>query len=164
MKEIWKDVPDTDGKYLISNYGNIKTYEGVPRKLNYINSGYLVCNLYVRGKYRSIIVSRVVAELFVPNPDPEIFVYVKHVDGDIHNNHYTNLVWTDTKKKQKTYLTKRCRTRIDTFENGEIICRMEYPSIREAARSLGVAISTLNNYCRHNKLILGKYKATKLGS
>ena len=38
---------------------------------------------------------RLVADLFVKNPRPDIFDKVDHIDGDRSNNHYTNLRWVD---------------------------------------------------------------------
>jgi hypothetical protein len=48
--------------------------------------------------YRTLLdrhVHRVVARAFVPNPRPDIFNMVDHIDCDRLNNHYTNLRWVD---------------------------------------------------------------------
>lgn len=41
-------------------------------------------------------VHRMVATLFVPNPDNKS--YVNHLDGDKSNNHYTNLEWVTARE------------------------------------------------------------------
>lgn len=38
---------------------------------------------------------RLVAMVFVPNPDPDKYKVVQHKDGNVFNNHCTNLEWTD---------------------------------------------------------------------
>lgn len=40
-------------------------------------------------------IHRLVAEAFVPNPDPEKFTEVNHLDTDKQNNSASNLEWTD---------------------------------------------------------------------
>jgi hypothetical protein len=42
-------------------------------------------------------VHRLVAEAFIPNPDPEHFTEINHKDENKANNHYTNLEWCDRK-------------------------------------------------------------------
>jgi hypothetical protein len=42
-------------------------------------------------------VHRLVAEAFIPNPDPEHFNEINHKDENKANNHYTNLEWCDRK-------------------------------------------------------------------
>lgn len=46
----------------------------------------------VRIQGKNFKVHRLVAEAFVPNPDN--LPHVLHIDGDRHNNHYTNLEWS----------------------------------------------------------------------
>lgn len=56
-----------------------------------------------------------VARLYVPG---EMFgVYVQHIDGDVTNNHHTNLVWTRGKQRNKKSSTRRYTYTIegDTF-------------------------------------------------
>ena len=60
---------------------------------------------------------RLVAELFVKNPRPDIFDKVDHIDGNRSNNHYTNLRWVDNqlncgnrKTAKNVYLFKRKTT------------------------------------------------------
>lgn len=53
--------------------------------------GYLGVFLRVDGKTLQRYVHRLVAEKYIPNPDnlPE----VNHIDGDVTNNHVSNLEW-----------------------------------------------------------------------
>lgn len=38
-------------------------------------------------------VHQAVAAMFVPNPKPDVYTVVNHIDGNKMNNHYTNLEW-----------------------------------------------------------------------
>ena len=101
MNEIWKPIECTDGKYEVSNTGKV-------RSLNYLghgktqelkpwnNGGYRRVNLHIAGKKTNLLLHRLVAEAFIPNPDnkPE----VNHKDGDKRNNAADNLEWSTRKE------------------------------------------------------------------
>lgn len=107
--ETWKDVKGFEGKYQISNYGNVRS---VPRKVKGTNGriqnrkgvfkksredkdGYLTVNFYTEKGNRPKKIHRLVAESFIPNKDHH--KEVNHIDGDKTNNHVSNLEWTDRK-------------------------------------------------------------------
>ena len=46
-------------------------------------------------------VHRIVAKAFVPNDDPLNKTHVDHIDGNKHNNHYTNLQWVTRSENMK---------------------------------------------------------------
>jgi hypothetical protein len=48
------------------------------------------------GKRRYLRVHRLVAKYYVPNPKPNEYNLVNHIDCDTMNNHYTNLEWCNT--------------------------------------------------------------------
>lgn len=98
-KEIWKDIPDCEGRYFISNYGRAKG----PKKIlkpSISNWGYERLRIKTNsGKKISPRVHRLVAQLFLPNPDnkPE----VNHIDGDKRNNKIENLEWVSAKENKE---------------------------------------------------------------
>ena len=55
------------------------------------NYGYERVCLCRNGKGRHFLVSRLVAEAFCPNPDPEKRWTVDHIDGNTRNNKAENL-------------------------------------------------------------------------
>lgn len=93
MVEQWKEFVYT---YEISNYGRVrnnKTGNILKPRIN--DNGYLQITLSLggRNKKHTFKIHRLVAQLFIPNPDnlPQI----NHIDGDKLNNRVDNLEWCD---------------------------------------------------------------------
>lgn len=106
MQEIWKDVIGYEGIYQVSNLGNVKslyrkvfyadgrTYTYKERILNWnimrkVNRCYV--HLYKNSERKAMLVHRLVAQAFIPNPDnlPE----VNHKSGITTENDISNLEW-----------------------------------------------------------------------
>lgn len=92
--EIWKDIPGYEGKYKISNFGNILTFfkRKWIRKATFITDiGYVYVSLEYKNKKRKCGVHRLVAELFVDG----FFdgAEVNHKDLNKTNNRWDNLEW-----------------------------------------------------------------------
>lgn len=93
--EIWKEIKGYEGIYWISNLGRVKTKFKIMRSIFKNNKGYYQINFYRDGSIKSKpYIHRLVAEAFVPNPDPEHFNVVNHIDEIRTNNNATNLEWT----------------------------------------------------------------------
>ena len=113
--EIWRDIEGYEGLYQVSNLGNVKSlkfgpknHPGVhsqPRTLRITKSstGYTHVQLYKEGKSSTILVHKLVAKAFVPNPlaKPE----VNHIDANRANNKVENLEWV-THKENLQYAVK----------------------------------------------------------
>lgn len=102
--EIWKPVPGFEESYYVSSFGRIKaierkrqgdkgirTLQEVIRKSVVINKYYSVYAKSPGKKNKQLRVHRIVAQVFVPNPDDK--PHVNHIDCNKFNNHYTNLEW-----------------------------------------------------------------------
>lgn len=101
LLEIWADVPEYEGRYQVSSWGNIRSLD------RYDDTGHFwrgrILNLNMR-KGRAYItlckcglpykcqVSRLVAQAFIPNPDnlPE----VNHLTGDPACNYVEDMEWS----------------------------------------------------------------------
>ncbi len=100
--EEWKEIPNTDYKYEVSNYGRIKSYcykchpNGKIVKSGNIK-GYKSVNLKMDGKKKTVLIHKLVAELFIPRKD-ETFDVVIHLDWNKFNNHVSNLQWCTRKE------------------------------------------------------------------
>lgn len=102
MEEIWKDIEGYVGKYQVSNYGrvislkdrwgNYRRKELKPIKIGGKNN-YLQVNLCKDGLLKKILIHRLVAEAFIPNPDN--LPIINHKDENPQNNRYDNLEWCD---------------------------------------------------------------------
>lgn len=106
--EIWKPIKETEGCYLVSSYGRVKS---VPRngtineeriiKQQLKKDNYYQVNMKIYGKSIWRRVNRLVAQAFIPNPDN--LPCVNHKDGNKHNNHVNNLEWCTMKENCEHY-------------------------------------------------------------
>lgn len=116
MKEIWKDVTlyDLNKFYKVSNLGRIKSKERIvhrkgdvyiklkPKILKFKrnNRGYNQIVLYGNNKKRyDLMLHRIVALAFIPNPDNK--PQVNHKDGNKDNNKVDNLEWATNSENGK---------------------------------------------------------------
>lgn len=110
MTEVWKDIKGFEGKYAVSNFGNVKRLEcykrcGVsgktllnerPMKLYKNHNGYYRVCLWGSGKHNMRFIHRLVAEAFLPKVDGK--TQVNHIDGNKGNNSVANLEWVTSKE------------------------------------------------------------------
>lgn len=109
MQEIWKDIPNFENIYQISNYGQVKALEKTvwtgkyfkhyPEKIlkpTVDKDGYLCITLHNAGKIKGYRIHRLVAEAFIPNPENK--PQVNHINGNKQKNTVTNLEWVSSKE------------------------------------------------------------------
>ena len=95
--EIWKDIVGFEGKYQISNLGNVRSLcfrnQKLVKNLTQItnNQGYKLVQLCERKRNMPFLVHRLVAMAFVDNPNN--YPIVNHKDENPLNNQADNLEW-----------------------------------------------------------------------
>jgi len=94
MKRQYKDTG-----YYVDTEGNVYGKRVNKLKPNVNRKGYLRVSFSTEIGQIHKVVHRLVAELFIPNPDnlPE----VNHIDGDKTNNRVENLEWVSTKDNKR---------------------------------------------------------------
>lgn len=85
----WKKYGDT--KYLVSNDGMVYSEHGDEILKPFMNDRYLCVDLFGYGIKKRVSVHRMVAIVFIPNPENK--EYVNHIDGNKANNRVENLEW-----------------------------------------------------------------------
>ena len=147
MIEVWKDIKDYEGKYQISNLGNVKSinynHTGKEKilKLKINRRGYQFITLYKDNKKYYPAVHRLVAETFILNPDK--LEQVNHIDGNKRNNSVSNLEWCtnleNMRHADRTGLSNH-RGTIKAVEqldlNGNVINKFE--ALADAGKFLGI--------------------------
>ena len=159
---MMKDIPNFEGLYAATEDGQIWSY----RKKKFLKSsgtGYQVITLNdATGKGKQYLLHRIIATVFLPNPDnlPE----VNHKDEDKTNNAVSNLEWCthsynmdygNTKQKQKEAMQ-----RINKKNRKPVYCvelNRTFSHRLEAFEELGVHPQSIFNCCKGNAKTAGGY-------
>lgn len=96
MSEIWKDIPNYENLYQVSNYGRVRSLHNRFKNKTYLkgcknSKGYLLVTLCKNHTQKAFNIHRLVAEAFIPNPNN--LPCVNHIDENKINNIFTNLEW-----------------------------------------------------------------------
>lgn len=139
MKE--EELKEYMGCYF-SPDGTVYGRRGQERKLSIGIDGYYKISLYKDMKLYTKSVHRVIAELFIPNPNG--YKMVSHIDGNKLNNRVDNLKWVSHNDKAYVFNTAKKVQKVDA--DGNIVCN--YLSIGAAARDEGVSTVVMSNWIK----------------
>ena len=156
--EIWFPVKGYEGLYEVSDQGRVRSIvqrrKWEPHVLKPANNGcgYLIVHLCKNSKGKLLLVHRLVAEAFCPNPCPDKFTEVNHRDENKENNASSNLEWCDRKHNINYSWSKQVQ-QLD--KQGNILAT--YPSIQEAERVTRVNHSYICKCCQGKLRTSGGY-------
>ena len=98
--------------YLVSSFGRIYSLHRhrllKPNMHQSKQSGglfYQRVEIHESGKTAQLLVHRIVAQVFIPNPDNKAEVH--HIDGNPLNNNINNLIWVSPLEHRKLHGGKR---------------------------------------------------------
>lgn len=158
MEEIWKDIPNYEKYYKISNYGVIVS---IPRNGTIMQEkvlkqykdkyGYLKVILQKNGIKKNKYIHQLVAQTFLDNPNN--CLYVNHKDENKSNNNVENLEWC-TQKFNMNYgtrnnrISKNERIKINQYDlNNNFI--KTWNGFVEIKETLNIDISGIIRCCRN---------------
>lgn len=121
---MWKEVKGFNGLYSVSNNGEVKNnYRNSILAVTYNKDhknklGYKIVKLQIpynrtKGeikKYKTLYIHRLVAEYFIDNVENK--KCINHIDGNKHNNHYTNLEWVTYKENMTHSITNNLHSKL----------------------------------------------------
>jgi hypothetical protein len=153
--EVWKDIPELNGKYQCSNYGRIRRINKDHRcnKYKYLNlqctkDGYYSVNPTLAYRKR---VHRIVAELFIENKENK--KYINHKDLDKKNNHVNNLEWVTPSENSQHAQDNNRLGRMHVILK-DIYTNTTYNSIKDACDKLNYPYKYVSEIIKKN----GNYK------
>lgn len=160
-EEIWKDIPDYEGLYMVSNLGRVKS---LPRKhckgtiliLRDNCYGYLTVGLNKNNVCRRVKVHRIVATVFIPNTNNE--QYINHIDGDKHNNNVDNLEWCSRSYNMKHAYSNNLLHTVPVIQmdkNNKMI--KIWKGAKYACNTLHIPDSNINKCCKGIRKTAGGY-------
>lgn len=185
--EVWKDVPGFEGLYVASNTGGLirMPYRGAKRNRwgNIIdftmseravkpkpnNRGYLQVRLYKDSVCFNMLLHRVVAMAFIPNP--QNLPQINHIDEDKTNNNISNLEWctnmynrhhgTGIERMAKNHDYSKISARLSIpvlqiHSDGSVIKR--WPSIASAAKHYHVNAVHITQTCKGTRKLAKGYR------
>lgn len=113
-KEVFVEVKGFESMFLVSNLGRLQVlpkkykvsekaresiYPGYFKSRTLHPDGFLYYAVRMNKKVKMLVIDKLVASHFCENPNG--YFYVKHIDGNKLNNHYSNLVFVKNRQELK---------------------------------------------------------------
>lgn len=182
-EEIWMDIPEYEGLYQGSNFYKVRSLDHYGKSKNdsthFVNgkmlklvkdesTGYLKVSLCKNGVVTKKYVHRLMAELFIPNPNN--YPTVDHINRIRDDMKITNLCWApyelqqeNTDRESQRKITKeKLQNRKDLSKpmiqlTKDMRFVKEYPSVMEAERQTGIDNSNISYCCIGKRKSAGGY-------
>ena len=149
-------MPRTYTKYYLSDYdvtreGNIiNKHTGRTLKLQQNGKGYLRFDAQTENGKRHFFVHRLVATLYVPNPEGK--PQVNHIDGNKKNNNAENLEWVTNRENRQHAVKNKLHVYGELcpwskLSQSDVLYIRNRPNIsrKELAKIFGVSAHTISD-------------------
>lgn len=93
-EEIWKDIPNYEGHYQASNFGNVRSIKNGYQRILKQGIGknkYPLVVIHLNGNRKTITVHKIIAITFLNHKPCGYKLVVDHIDNDKLNNKVENL-------------------------------------------------------------------------
>lgn len=177
--EVWKDVPDYEGLYQVSNLGRVKsllrtdnkgfnnckrTFKEKIQKPVLQKSGYMLCSFTKNYITKKFLLHRIIAKTFIIN------IYnknqVNHINGNKSDNRVENLEWCTASENGKhawnNGLIKLTDKMIDSLNKGRRhnakLTNEEIQKIRNINYYFGLYVELSKKYNLSPQAIRNIYK------
>ena len=171
-------IKDYEGLYSVTKEGCVYSHiTGKFLKPNKMKTGYLSVELWKNRTNKRVLIHRLVAQAFIPNPNN--YPQVNHKDEDKQNNSVENLEWctskynlnygnTQLRKSTNRKITDKVRSAgrrnallkskpvLQFSKTGEFIAH--YESAMHAERVLGVRHTHVSEVCLGKRKTANGYK------
>ena len=178
-EKIWKPIKNYEDYYEINNYGVVRRikYDNIGNlyqhqlpnyiKPRYDKDGYMRYDLSLNNKVKRYMAHRLVADVFIPNPNN--LPCVNHKDGNKKNNYVDNLEWCSVRHNNIHAL----KTGLRNMKNNKLSKPVEqydlnnnlmmvFKSANDASRILNISQGHISECCRgeikNYKGYIWKYK------
>lgn len=149
--EVWVEIMGYEG-YFISNYGRVKKYKQTYDSYALVKSSpnSVSGREYVKLGGSNIQVARLVGFNFVTGHS-DINNTIDHIDGDISNNHFSNLAWvSQSTNNARAYKNGRSNAiayaKHGKFKSIIVDSKYEFKTIRAMAKFIGVSETQAHRY------------------
>lgn len=146
--EEWKETIINGLRYEVSSLGNVRLNGNIIKE-KIAKSGYRVIVYYNGWRLDSVSIHRIIAELFIPNPDNKICV--DHINRIRSDNRVENLRWVTHQENSLNTSDRQHSTseRNISLVNGKykvLICRKDAEKFNKLCTTLEEAIRERDNY------------------
>jgi hypothetical protein len=158
--EQWKRViiDNIEYDYEVSTLGNVRNVDTsriLKQKDN--GNGYLKVGLYKNGKGKNFKVHRLVAIMFIPNPNN--YDTVDHINHNKHDNRVENLRWLPLKENQSDggKVTGQKYAKKVKCINQKTKEVKVFDSIQQASKETGLNQANIVSCCKGKRKTCGGY-------